>query len=86
MQILEKGDYFTKIELEIPNELIENAIFVVHQVDSKLSKIYGKGYFADLESVFINCLEHSDFNQDPDFEIERLFTELDEFEKKYSNN
>lgn len=86
MNIIEVGEQFTRIELEIPNKLIENAIFVIQKVDSKLSKIYGKGYYADLESVILNCLEQSDFNQDPEYEIERLFTELDEFEKTYSNN
>ena len=84
MRILEKGEYYTKIELEIPNKLIENGNHIVKRVSSKLSEIYGEGNYLGVESIILDCLENSDLNHYPEYEIERLFTELDEFEKKYS--
>ena len=36
------------------------------------------------DKVSSDFLENSDLNHYPEYEIERLFTELDEFEKKYS--
>lgn len=86
MRILDKGEYFTKIELEIPNKLIKNGNHIVKIVSSKLSEIYGEGNYLDVESIILDCLENSDLNHYPEYEIERLFTELDEFEKKYSIN
>ena len=86
MRILEKGEYYTKIEIEIPNELIENGNHIVKIVSSKLSEIYGEGNYLNLESIILDCIENSDLNHYPEYEIERLFNELDEFEQKYSNN
>jgi hypothetical protein len=86
MKILKKGKFYTKIELSIPNELIENGNYIVEKVSSQLSEIHGKGFYLDVESVILECLENSDLNHDPNYEIERLFSELNEFEKKYSKN
>lgn len=86
MRILEKNGNYTKIEIEIPNKLIENGNHIVNIVCSKLSEIYGEGNYLDVESIILDCLENSDLNHYPEYEIERLFNELDEFEQKYSNN
>jgi hypothetical protein len=83
MKILEKGEYFTTIVLQIDNELIESGNYIVNEVNSKLSKIYGEGNYLDVESIILDCLENSDLNHYPEYEIERLFTELYEFEQKY---
>ena len=86
MRIIEKGEQFTKIELEIANELIENGNYIVSEVNSKLLQIYGNGHFLDLSDVISETLQNSDLNHYPEYEIERLFKELNEFEKKYSIN
>ncbi len=86
MKILKKGKYYTKIELYIPNEILDNGNYIVEKVSSQLSEIHGKDNYLDLESVILECLENSDLNHYPNYEIERLFKELDEFEKEYLKN